>query len=289
VTAAPPLPRPPIPASAGIGLRFAHHRAVLQTRPEVGWMEVHPENYFGGGAALAALERVRRDWPVALHGTGLSLGSADGLDPTHLARLADLAERIGACAVSEHVAWSVAGGSYLADLLPLPMTEEALDTVCRNVDALQGALRRRALMENPSTYLRFAHSTIPEWEFMATMAARTGCALLCDVNNIAVSAHNHDFDAHDYLAALPPAAISEIHIAGHSVRDIGAGRTLRIDDHGSAVPEEVWRLLDTALARCGPVPVLVEWDTNVPPLPVLLAEAARAQSALDRVAHARAA
>jgi uncharacterized protein len=282
-------PLPSIPATAGIGLRFPHHRAVLETRAGVGWMEVHPENYFGGGAALAALERVRRDWPVSLHGTGLSPGSAEGLDPLHLARLADLAQRIDACAVSEHVAWSVAPGHYLADLLPLPMTEEALDAVCRNVDALQTRRRRRVLMENPSSYLRFSHSTIPEWEFMAALARRTGCALLCDVNNIAVSAHNHGWDAQTYLAALPADSIGEIHIAGHAVREIGNGATLRIDDHGSAVPEEVWRLLDTALARTGPVPVLVEWDTNVPPLPVLLAEAARAQAALDRVARARAA
>lgn len=280
---------PALPAAAGIGLRFPHHRAVLETRPAIGWMEVHPENYFGGGAAAATLDAVRRDWPIALHGVGLSLGSADGLDRTHLGRLAQLAARIEPAAVSEHVAWSVAGGHYLADLLPLPMTEEALDVVCRNVDAMQTALSRRVLMENPSSYLRFAHSTIPEWEFMAAVAARTGCRLLCDVNNIVVSAHNHGFDRHAYLRALPADAVGEIHVAGHSVRDVGNGRRLRIDDHGSAVSAEVWTLLGDALRRFGPVPVLVEWDNAIPELPVLLAEAAQADALLREVRHARAA
>lgn len=280
---------PALPAAAGIGLRFQHHRDVLDTRPDIAWMEVHPENYFGGGAAVATLAAVRRDYPVALHGVGLSLGSAEGLDARHLARLAALAERIEPAAISEHVAWSVAGNVYHADLLPLPMTEEALDVVCRNVDAMQTALRRRVLVENPSTYLRFAHATIPEWEFMAAVAARTGCLILCDVNNIAVSAHNHGFDAHAYLAALPAAAVGEIHIAGHAVRDVGRGRTLRIDDHGSSVPDEVWRLLAAALRRFGPRPVLMEWDSNIPVLNVLLAEAARAGAMLAEASHARAA
>jgi uncharacterized protein (UPF0276 family) len=286
VAAAPPGP---VPASAGIGLRFPHHRAVLEERPTVGWMEVHPENYFGGGAAVAALEAVRRDWPVALHGVGLSLGSAEGLDARHLARLAALAARIEPALISEHVAWSVAGGAYLGDLLPLPMTEEALDVVCRNIETMQAALGRQVLVENPSSYLRFAHATIPECEFMAAIAARTGCRLLCDVNNIVVSAHNHGFDAHAYLRALPPAAIGEMHVAGHAVRTLGDGRTLRLDDHGSAVSAEVWGLLATALARFGPVPVLVEWDTRIPPLGVLAAEAARAQAMIEEVGCARAA
>ncbi|MBN9510279.1 MAG: DUF692 domain-containing protein [Alphaproteobacteria bacterium] len=279
----------PVPAAAGIGLRFPHHRAVLDERPAVGWMEVHPENYFGGGAAVAALEAVRRDWPVTLHGVGLSLGSAEGLDARHLARLAALAARIEPGLISEHVAWSVAGGNYLTDLLPLPMTEEALDVVCRNVETMQSALGRQVLVENPSSYLQFAHATIPEWEFMAAVAARTGCRVLCDVNNIAVSAHNHGFDADAYLRALPVGVVGEIHVAGHAVRPLGDGRTLRLDDHGSAVSAEVWGLLMTALARFGPVPVLVEWDTRIPPLGVLAAEAARAQVLIEEAGHARAA
>ena len=214
-----------IPAVAGIGLRFPHHRAVIETRPAVGWMEVHPENYMDGGAPLAQLATVRRDYPLALHGVGLSLGSAEGIDPRHLARLAALAERIEPALVSEHVTWSVSGGVYLADLLPLPLTEESLDVVCRNVDRMQTGLRRRVLVENPSSYLRYRHSTIPEWEFMAAVARRSGCGILCDVNNIAVSAANHGFDPLHYLRALPRDRIGEIHLAGHSIRDLGDGRT----------------------------------------------------------------
>ncbi len=175
--------------------------------------------------------------------------------------------------MSEHIAWSIAGDTYLADLLPLPMTEESLAVVCRHVDQVQSVMKRRILVENPSTYLRFRHSTIPEWEFMTAVAERTGCGILCDVNNIYVSAHNHGWDASTYLAALPPAAIGEIHLAGHSVRPLGDGTTLRIDDHGSRVIAEVWALYREALACFGPVPTLIEWDTDVPPLDVLLGEA----------------
>jgi len=263
----------PIPAKAGIGLRFQHHQAVLDTDPDVAWMEIHTENYMGGGTPLRYLEAIRRDYPISLHGVGLSLGSAEGLDPAHLERIRRVAERVEPAMMSEHIAWSMADGTYLADLLPLPMTEEALAVVCRHVDQVQNYMTRRILVENPSTYLRFWHSTIPEWEFMTAVAERTGCGILCDVNNIYVSAHNHGWDASAYLAALPPAAIGEIHLAGHSVRSLPDGSTLRIDDHGSHVIAEVWALYGQALARFGPVPTLIEWDTDVPPLDVLLGEA----------------
>jgi uncharacterized protein (UPF0276 family) len=263
----------PIPAKAGIGLRFQHHQAVLDVAPGVAWMEVHTENYMGGGEPVRYLDAIRRDYPMSLHGVGLSLGSAEGLDAAHIERIRQVAERVEPALMSEHIAWSTVGGAYLADLLPLPMTEEALAVVCRHVDQVQGALGRTILVENPSTYVRFRHSTIPEWEFMAAVAERTGCGILCDVNNIAVSAHNHGWDASTYLAALPPAAIGEIHLAGHSVRPLPDGGTLRIDDHGSRVVAEVWALCREALARFGPVPMLIEWDTDVPPLDVLLNEA----------------
>ena len=271
----PPIadPRYPIPAKAGIGLRFQHHQAVLDVDPDVAWMEVHTENYMGGGTPLRYLDAIRRDYPISLHGVGLSLGSAEGLDPAHLERIRQVAERIDPGQMSEHIAWSIADGTYLADLLPLPMTEESLAVVCRHVDQVQSVMKRRILVENPSTYLRFRHSTIPEWEFMTAVAERTGCGILCDVNNIYVSAHNHGWDASTYLAALPPAAIGEIHLAGHSVRPLGDGTTLRIDDHGSRVIAEVWALYQEALACFGPVPTLIEWDTDVPPLDVLLGEA----------------
>ena len=185
----------PIPAAAGIGLRFPHHELVVQGRPRVAWFEVHAENYFGGGAARQVLASVRRDYPISLHGVGLSLGSAEELDGRHLRRIAELVRSIEPGLVSEHLAWSVVGGQYLADLLPLPMTEEALEVVCRHVEQTQAALQRRILIENPSTYLQFRHSSIPEWEFMAAVAQRTGCGILCDVNNIFVSASNHGWDA----------------------------------------------------------------------------------------------
>ena len=272
-----------IPAAAGIGLRFQHHRAVLETRPAIAWLEVHTENYMGGGAAIRTLEAIRRDYPVSLHGVGLSLGSADGLDAGHLERIRDVVGRIEPGLVSEHLSWSVVGGTYMADLLPLPMTEEALDVVCRHVDQSQAYLQRRILIENPSSYLLYAHSTIPEWDFLSEVARRTGCGILCDVNNIYVSACNHGWDASAYLAALPAQAVGEIHLAGHTLKQIDSGQTLRIDDHGSRVAPEVWALYTQALARYGPVPTLVEWDTNVPPLDILLAEAAQAASLLDRM------
>ena len=266
-----------IPAKAGIGLRFQHHQSVIDTQPDVAWMEVHTENYMGGGTALRYLDVIRREVPISLHGVGLSLGSAEGLNPAHLERIRQVAERIEPGLMSEHVAWSVVDGVYLADLLPLPMTEEALDVVCRHVDQMQSYLRRRILVENPSTYVTFRHSTIPEWEFMTAVAARTGCGILCDVNNIYVSTQNHGWDLSAYLAGLPPAAIGEIHLAGHAVRQLPDGRTLRIGDHASSVIPEVWALYQEALARFGPVPTLIEWDNNVPPLDTLLKEARQAE------------
>src|SRR5215510_12115436 len=219
-----------IPAKAGIGLRFQHHQSVIDTQPDVPWMEVHTENYMGGGTALRYLDAIRRDVPISLHGVGLSLGSAEGLDPAHLERIRRVAERIEPGLMSEHIAWSVIDGSYLADLLPLPMTEEALDVVCRHVDEVQDVLGRRILIENPSSYLQYTHSTIPEWEFLSAVVERTGCGILCDVNNIYVSACNHGWDASAYLAALPARAVGEIHLAGHAVRQLEGGKVLRIDD-----------------------------------------------------------
>lgn len=277
-----------VPAAAGIGLRFQHHQAVLDTPPAVAWLEGHTENYMGGGPSIRTLEAIRRDYPVSLHGVGLSLGSADGLDAAHLERVREVVQRIDPGLVSEHLSWSVVGGTYFADLLPLPMTEEALEGVCRNVHRMQEALQQRILIENPSSYLRYRHSTIPESEFLAAVARRTGCGILCNVNNIYVSASNHGWDPETYLAALPAESVGEIHLAGHSVRQLEAGQVMRIDDHGSRVAPEVWALYVQAIARFGPRPTLIEWDTNVPLLEVLLAEAAYASDLLEN-AHAIAA
>jgi len=273
--------RSSIPTKAGVGLRFQHHQAVLDARPAIAWLEVHTENYMGGGSPIRYLEAIRRDYPIACHGVGLSLGSAEDLDGAHLKRIRGVVERFDPALVSEHLSWSAVGGNYLADLLPLPMTDEALEIVCRHVDQTQQFLRRRILVENPSTYLRYRHSAIPEWEFLAAVADRTGCGILCDVNNIYVSACNHGWNASAYLAALPPMSVGEIHLAGHSVRKLDGGLTLRIDDHGSRVIPEVWSLYREALARFGRTPTLIEWDTNVPPLDILLDEASQADALLE--------
>ncbi len=273
-----------IPVAAGVGLRFRHHRPVINERPMIPWFEVHTENYMGGGAIPAYLDAIRRDYPVSLHGVGLSLGGADGIDEDHLRRVRQVVERVEPGLVSDHLSWSAIDGINLAELLPLPLTEETLAVVCRNVDRVQEGLGRRILMENPSSYIRYRHTTIPEPDFLVEVARRTGCGILCDVNNIYVSACNHGWDASAYLAALPPAMIEEIHLAGHSTRILEDGNALRIDDHGSIVCPAVWRLYAEALSRFGPVPTLIEWDTDVPPIEVLMAEAAIAQSLMDETA-----
>lgn len=272
-----------MPASAGIGLRFQHHQEIIDTRPNISWLEVHTENYMGGGPTLLYLDKIRRDYPISLHGVGLSLGSADGLDGRHIQRIQKVIDRVEPELVSEHLSWSVFDGHYLADLLPLPMTEEALEVVCTNIDDIQTQLGRQILIENPSSYLRYKHSTIPEWEFIAALAERTGCGILCDVNNIYVSCCNHGWDTATYLSALPADAIGEIHLAGHSVRPLHDNKIIRIDDHGSRVSSEVWALYKDTLSRFGPRPTLIEWDTDLPALDLLMEEARLAQALLDQV------
>lgn len=268
------MPSKPL-AGAGIGLRSPHLGEIHDTRPAVGWLEAHAENYMGGGPALRTLERLRRDYPLSVHGVGLSLGSADGLDAGHLERLARLVERLEPALVSEHLAWSVSGGAYLNHLLPLPYTDETLAVVSEHVGRVQERLGRAILVENPSGYLRFRDGTRSEAEFLTALARRTGCGLLCDVNNIHVTCANLGGEPDEYLAALPAEAIGEIHLAGHAVNDAD-GRPILIDDHGSPVAPPVWRLYERALARYGARPTLIEWDTDVPPLAVLLGEAAQA-------------
>ena len=269
--------------AVGVGLRLPHMAKIAATRPQIGFLEVHAENYMAETPALDRLLELRRDYPVSLHGVALSLGSAEALDRGHLVRLKALIEQVEPVLVSEHLAWSAIGGVYLNDLLPLPYTEASLDLFCRHVEEAQEALGRRLLIENPSSYLRYRGSHIPEAEFMTEISCRTGCDILCDVNNIYVSAANHGWDPGTYLAALPPAAIGEIHLAGHSVRALEDGRILRIDDHGSRVIPEVWQLYAEALTRFGAVPTLIEWDTDIPELGVLLDEADRAAALLEEI------
>lgn len=260
------------PRGTGIGLRAPHVAEIMASRPALPWLEVHPENYMAKGPALGALERIRRDYPISLHGVGLSLGTAGDLDRRHLARLQELVERIEPCLISEHLSWSIAGGTYLNHLLPLPYTEETLNVLAAHVDEAQEALGRQILFENPSSYLRFRHSVIPEPEFLAELVRVTGCGLLCDVNNIFVTAFNLGLDALVYIDTLPGAAVREIHLAGHSKNETD-GHAILIDDHGSPVADPVWSLYAHALRRLGPVPTLIEWDTDLPALHVLLGEA----------------
>lgn len=270
-----------LPVATGVGLRAAHHDRVFTERPATGWLEVHTENFLGGGAALTMLEAVRAHYPVSLHGVGLSLGSADGLDAGHLARIAALVRRIDPAAVSDHVSWSVTGGVYFNDLLPIPYDEEALAVIVRNVMQFQEAIGRSVMVENPSTYLRHRQSDRAEPQFLAELCQRAGCGLLLDVNNVFVSTQNHSGDAEAYLADIAQAPIGEIHLSGHHLRQVG-NRAIRIDDHGSPVAEPVWALYERALALIGPRPTLIEWDSAIPPLEVLLAEADKAQSRLQR-------
>ena len=266
------MPRSPLPPIAGIGLRGPHLAQILKQRPSAGWLEVHAENYMNSSPATAALERVRKDYTLSVHGVGLSLGSARGVDRAHLDRLKLLCDRFQPAMVSEHLAWCVGDGIYLNDLLPVPYDEEALTIVCRNIERTQETIGRRILIENLSAYVGFARSTMMEPEFLSEIAQRTGCGLLLDINNVYVSAHNLGFDPHVYIAALPASSIEEVHLAGHAENDTIDGPVL-IDNHGSAVAPQVWALYRFALERIGARPTLIEWDSELPPLETLLGEA----------------
>jgi len=263
---------------AGIGLRPPHYQAMLVTAPSVSFLEVHSENFFGdGGQPLKYLRRFREDYPISTHGVGLSLGSTDPLDADHLRKLKRLVDAIDPVLVSEHLCWVGVNGRFLNDLLPLPYTQESLEHVVRRVGELQDFLKRPILIENVSSYLEFVDSTIPEWEFVREVASRSGCQILLDVNNIHVNATNHDFDALTYLDAIAPGSVGEIHLAGF--QDTGE---VLIDTHGAAVSNEVWHLYEHAIARFGAVPTLIEWDTDIPALTVLLGEAEKANRVLER-------
>lgn len=271
----------PIPADAGIGLKAQHYQEILESGPALGWFEVHPENYMGaGGAPHHYLTRIRERYPLSLHGVGMSLGSAVPPDRDHLARLKTLVDRYEPGLVSEHLAWSAFDGVFLNDLLPLPLTYETLSHVVTHVDEVQETLGRRVLIENPSTYVRARGDEMIEPDFLTELARRTGCGLLLDINNVYVSACNHDFDAKTYLERIEPELVGEIHLAGHAVERV-AGGELRIDDHGSQVCEAVWALYGGFIARAGVKPTLIEWDTDVPSLGTLQDEARRAQAILD--------
>lgn len=271
----------PIPAASGIGLRAQHYREVLDTKPEIGWLEVHSENYFGsGGAPLHFLEQIRGDYPISLHGVGLSIGSTDTLNYPHLDKLKVLIKHFEPGLVSEHLSWGSVNGQYFNDLLPIPYTEEALCHVVERILKVQEYLGRQILIENVSSYLEYEKSSIPEWEFIVETAQRTGCGILLDVNNIYVNAVNHGFDPRLYLNAIPSTVVGEIHLAGFTVNRVNDQEIL-IDTHSRPVAPKVWDLYRLAIQRFGAVPTLIEWDSELPPLGVLLSEASKAQQILE--------
>lgn len=272
-----------IPFRAGVGLKPKHYEQILATKPDLGWFEVHPENYMGdGGPPHKYLEAIRADYPLSLHGVGLSIGGAKPLNTDHLARLKALNKRYEPGLFSEHLAWSSHDETYLNDLLPLPYTHETLDHVCDHVDQVQGTIGRQMLLENPSTYIRFDHNDMDEVEFLTQIAARTGCKLLLDVNNVFVSATNHNYSPEDYLARFPLDQVGEIHLAGHATDSDDLGAPLLIDAHDRKVSDPVWKLFTTTIARTQGVPVLIEWDTDIPEWDVLFSEAKFAQNTMDR-------
>jgi len=270
----------PAPRRAGVGLRGVHHADWLEQRPQCGWLEAHAENYFAEGGPLPALlEDLRCDYPLSIHGVGLGLGSAGPPDRAHLDRLATLVRRLQPAIVSEHLCWGSWQGLHFNDLLPLPFTEESLSLMCARLGELQEALGRQVLIEHLASYVEFEESTLAEGEFLRELAQRSGCGLLLDLNNLHVNSINHGIDPLTFLEALPAEAIGEIHLAGHTPAVVD-GHPVLIDTHGSAICDAVWDLYREALRRFGARPTLVEWDTDVPPLATLLAEAAKA----DRIA-----
>lgn len=266
---------------AGIGLRSRHMREFLSTLPDVDLLEVHSENYFGNGAATEDLLAARLTYPISLHGVGLSIGSSDDVSASHLADLRRLIQKTEPLFVSEHLSWGSIDGVHFNDLLPLPYTEEALNHFCNKVTQIQEILGRRILIENPSSYLRYRHSTIPEWEFLLAVSKRTGAGLLLDVNNVYVSAHNLHFVAEDYIASVTGDVVEEIHLGGHTVKTLSEGELL-IDDHGSPVCDDVWELYIRALDLWGNKPTIIEWDTDLPELSRLLLESELARCCLEQ-------
>jgi uncharacterized protein (UPF0276 family) len=279
-----------LPACTGVGFKPAHFRDILAAPQPVGFFEVHAENYMGaGGPPHAQLAALRERHALSVHGVGLSIGSMQSLNREHLARLKTLCDRYAPESFSEHLAWSSHGDVYLNDLLPLPHTQQTLARTAEHVDEVQTVLGRQMLLENPSTYICFSESTIPEVDFLTEISKRTGCGLLLDVNNVFVSARNHGTQPLEYLDSFPLDRVKEIHLGGHDEETDDVGAPLLIDTHGSPVAQAVWTLYAHVIARTGPLPTLIEWDNDVPEWPTLLAEAVAAQGILSGALRASAA
>ena len=273
-----------LPNRPGVGYKPQHYSAIMDAPGPLGWLEIHAENYMGqGGRPIAQLRHLAEKFPISVHGVGLSIGAEGDLDPDHLARLKHLIGWLNPASFSEHLAWSTHDSHFLNDLLPLPYTEKTLARVARHIDQVQETVGRQMLLENPSSYLAFAESTLSETEFLREVVARTGCGLLLDVNNVFVSATNLKTSPQDYIDNFPLDAVGEIHLGGHDEDEDETGAPLLIDSHGREVVDPVWALLDYTLAKSGPRPLLIEWDTDVPEWPVLAAEVARAHAALELV------
>ena len=285
-SAASRFPAHSVTGIAGTSLKREHLPLILADGKQEGFFEVHAENYMGaGGPPHDSLTRIRRDYPVSLHGVSMSIGGSQPLDKTHLGRFKALVDRYEPALVSEHLAWSTHETTYYNDLLPLPYTRATLARVADHIDEIQEAISRPILLENPSTYILFSQSTMSETDFLRELVLRTGCGLLLDVNNVFVSATNHGYSALGYLADFPLGHVGEIHLAGHAEQTDDEGDLLLIDSHDGPVADAVWKLFNIVIGRCGPVPTLVEWDSDIPDWPVLKAEAAAAQAILDRHAH----
>jgi uncharacterized protein (UPF0276 family) len=270
-----------LPNAPGVGYKPQHFADILESPAPVEWLEIHAENYMGlGGRPLAQLRHLAEQFPISVHGVGLSIGGEGALDRDHLARLKTLCDWLNPASFSEHLAWSSHENAFLNDLLPLPYTQETLDRVADHIDQVQEVLGRKMLLENPSSYLAFAESTMSETDFLCAIAQRTGCGLLLDVNNVFVSATNLKLDARAYIDDFPLAQVGEIHLGGHDEEADDHGSPLLIDSHGAAIADPVWALLDYTLERSGPKPLLIEWDTDVPDSPVLADEAKRGARAL---------
>jgi uncharacterized protein len=279
------LPAHPISGLAGTSFKHEHLAAILCEGRQDGFFEVHAENYMGaGGVPHHALERIRRDHPISLHGVCMSIGGPQPLDRAHLERFCGLIKRYEPALVSEHLAWSTHETTYFNDLLPLPYTEATLVRVSDHIDEVQQAIGRPILLENPSSYVVFRESTMSETDFIRELARCTGCGLLLDLNNVFVSATNQGYSALGYLSDFPIEGVGEIHLAGHAEQADDEDDRLLIDSHDGPVDDAVWNLFDIVVGRCGPLPTLVEWDSNIPEWPVLKAEAAAAQAILDRQA-----
>jgi hypothetical protein len=280
------FPAHPIAGVAGASLKHQHLPAILADGKQAGFFEVHAENYMGaGGPPHDALTRIRRDYPVSLHGVGMSIGGPQPLDRAHLGRFRALVDRYQPALVSEHLAWSTHGATFFNDLLPLPYTQATLARVADHIDEMQEAISRPVLLENPSTYVLFQQSTMSETAFIRELVRRSGCGLLLDVNNVFVSAINHGYSALGYLADFPFEHIGEIHLAGHAEQADDEGDLLLIDSHDRPVANAVWKLFDIVIGQCGPIPTLVEWDSDIPDWAVLSREAAAAQAILGRHRH----